>query len=165
MMMVPPPLWWISQRGPPAIRGNRRRLIDTDPSAEQQLILYRSEREHLLIPHNPFITRARATRTGAGHQHDLYPIRREDKCGAGTSSAPTTAPLFHRQYFSSRAFSIPYVVIQEDILVSLHLLHVATCSYKVCFRYWHSRLFINVANIRCFRKGSGTPIWWTPTNM
>ena len=77
-----------------AIRGNRRRLIDTDPSAEQQLILYRSEREHLLIPHNPFITRARATRTGAGHQHDLYPIRREDKCGAGTSSAPTTAPLF-----------------------------------------------------------------------
>ena len=154
MMMVPPPLWWISQRGPPAIRGNRRRLIDTDPSAEQQLILYRSEREHLLIPHNPFITRARATRTGAGHQHDLYPIRREDKCGAGTSSAPTTAPLFHRQYFSSRAFSIPYVVIQEDILVSLHLLQ--SMLQILAFKIIHKSA--NTANIRCSRKDACTTI-------
>ena len=169
MMMVPPPLWWISQRGPPAIRGNRRRLIDTDPSAEQQLILYRSEREHLLIPHNPFITRARATRTEAGHQHDLYPIRREDKCGAGTSSAPTTAPLFLRQYFSLCHSFIVNTFLRAPFLFCtlwFRRLFCFHCTYfKVCFRYWHSRLLINVANIRCFRKGSGTPIWWTLPNM
>ena len=124
MMMVLLPLWWISQRGPPAIRGNRRRLIDTDPSGEQQLILYRSEREHLLIPHNPFITRARGPHGLVRAINTIF-ILLDGK--TNVARAPHQRPqlrhsFFLRQYFSLRSFSFPCVVIQEDILVSLHLL-------------------------------------------
>ena len=155
MMMVLLPLWWISQRGPPAIRGNRRRLIDTDPSAEQQLILYRSEREHLLIPHNPFITRARGPHGLVRAINTIF-ILLDGK--TNVARAPHQRPQLSHSFLDNTLLCAPF----RFRTLWFRRLFCFHCTYfKVCFRYCHSRLLINVANILCFRKRSCTPIWWT----
>ena len=58
------------------------------------------------------------TRTRARHQHDLYPIRREDKCGAESSSAQ---PARYTTLFKLYSSTIHIIYRREDHLVSLLL--------------------------------------------
>ena len=104
----------------------------------RQLILYRSEREHLLIPHNPFITRARGPHGLVRAINTIF-ILLDGK--TNVARAPHQRPQLLHSFIDNTFISAPFL-FRTLWFRRIFCFH---CTYsKVCLRYWHSRLFINL---------------------